>query len=284
MKHNVPLKLGHQTIRVNELTKPYEENIYNEVSVIKAKELSRISHKHPHLATQGHPLVGEAAANWVADEYAAPGVGPELAVLVPVVGVAQIGVVFFHEADHPVVAEADLLELVLGEVIGLVLALAVLMEAVEAGLGELLALPPRPLLHSPAEIRVSLDAARRRPSALLLLLAAPRHAKDTILAVESGDSWVWEGEFGEEEADLLELVLGEVVGLVLALAVLVEAVEAGLGELLALPPCPLLHSPATVPVDGESGCRWRESRGGGRMGLGENEIATPAPVLICVLK
>jgi hypothetical protein len=157
--------------------------------------------------------------------------------------VAQIGVVFFHEADHPVVAEADLLELVLGEVIGLVLALAVLVEAVEAGLGELLALPPRPLLHSPAEIRVSLDAARRRPSTLLLLLlAAPRHAQDTILAVESGDSWVWEGEFGEEEADLLELVLGEVIGLVLALAALVEAVEAGLGELLALPPRPLLHT------------------------------------------
>jgi hypothetical protein len=136
----------------------------------------------------------------------------------------------------------------------------------------LLALPPRPLLHSPAEIRVSLDAARRRPSALLLLLllAAPRHAQDTILAVESGDSCVWEGEFGEEEADLLELVLGEVIGLVLALAVLVEAVEAGLGELLALPPRPLLHSPARVPVDGESVCRWRESRGGGRMGLGGN--------------
>jgi hypothetical protein len=213
MKHNVPLKLGHQTIRVNELTKPYEENTYNEVSVIKAKELSRISHKDPHLATQGHPLVGEAAANSVADDDTAPGLGPELAVLVPVVGVAQIGVVFFHEADHPVVPEADLLELVLGEVIGLVLALAVLVEAVEAGLGELLALPPRPLLHSPAEISVSLDAARRRPSALLLLLlAAPRHAQDSILAVESGDSWVWEGEFGEEEADLLELVLGEFFG------------------------------------------------------------------------
>jgi hypothetical protein len=86
--------------------------------------------------------------------------------------VAHIGVVFFHEADHPVLAEADLLELVLGEVIGLVLALAVLMEAVEAGLGELLALPPRPLLDSPAEIRVSLDAAKWRPSALLLLLLA----------------------------------------------------------------------------------------------------------------
>jgi hypothetical protein len=133
--------------------------------------------------------------------------------------VVQIGVVFFHEADHPVVAEADLLELVLGEVIGLVLALAVLVEAVEAGLGELLALPPRPLLHSPAEIRVSLDAARRRPSALLLilliLLTSPRHAQDTILAVESEALWVWEGEFGEEEADLLELVLGEVISLVL---------------------------------------------------------------------
>jgi hypothetical protein len=81
--------------------------------------------------------------------------------------------------------------------------------------------------------------------------------------VESGDSWVWEGEFGEEEADLLELLLGEVIGLVLALAVLVEAVEAGLGELLALPPRPLLHSPARVPVDGESGCRWRENEFGG---------------------
>jgi hypothetical protein len=41
--------------------------------------------------------------------------------------VAQIGVVFFHEADHPVVAEADLLELVLGEVIGLVLSIAVVL-------------------------------------------------------------------------------------------------------------------------------------------------------------
>jgi hypothetical protein len=112
------------------------------------------------------------------------------------------------------------LELVLCEVIGLVLSLAVLVEAVEAGLGELLALPPRPLLHSPAEIHVSLDAARRRPSAilLLLLLVAPRHAQDTILAVESGASWVWEGEFGEEEADLLELVLGEVISLVLGRA------------------------------------------------------------------
>jgi hypothetical protein len=161
--------------------------------------------------------------------------------------VAQIGVVFFHEADHPVVAEADLLELVLGEVIGLALALSVLVEAVEAGLGELLALPPRPLLHSSAKIRVSLDAARRRPSALLvLLLAAPCHAQDTILAVESGDSWVWEGEFGEEEADLLELVLGEVIGLALAISVLVEEVEAVLGELLALPPRPLLHSPAEI--------------------------------------
>jgi hypothetical protein len=262
MKHNVPLKLGHQTIRVNELTKPNEENTYNEVSVIKAKELSRISHKDPHLATQGHPLVGEAAANSVADDDTAPGLGPELAVLVPVVGVAQIGVVFFHEADHPVVPEADLLELVLGEVIGLVLALAVLVEAVEAGLGELLALPPRPLLHSPAEISVSLDAARRRPSALLLLLlAAPRHAQDSILAVESGDSWVWEGEFGEEEADLLELVLGEVIGLVLALAVLVEAVEAGLGELLPLPPRPSFTA--------RRRCRWMESlgAGGGRAGV-----------------
>jgi hypothetical protein len=94
------------------------------------------------------------------------------------------------------------------------------VEAVEAGLGELLALPSCPLLHSPAEIRVSLDAARRRPSAilLLLLLAVPRHAQDTILAMESGASWVWEGEFGEEEADLLELVLGEVIGLVLGRA------------------------------------------------------------------
>jgi hypothetical protein len=195
--------------------------------------------------------------------------------------VAQIGVVFFHEANHPVVAEADLLELVLGEVIGLVLALAILVEAVEAGLGELLALPPRPLLHSQAEIRVSLDAVRRPPSALLLLLlASPRHAQDTILSVKSGASWVWEGEFGEEEADLLELVLGEVIGLVLALAVLVEAVEAGLGEVLALPPRPILHSPAPVPVDGESGCR------GGRAGLegewvwgetfgGENEMVSP---------
>jgi hypothetical protein len=162
-------------------------------------------------------LINDSDGGEDSDDDAAPGVGPKLAVLVPVVGVAQIGVVFFHEADHPVVAEADLLELVLGEVIGLVLSLAVLVEAVEAGLGELLGLPPRPLLHSPAEIRVSLDAARRRPSAillLLLLLAAPRHAQDTILAVESGASWVWEGEFGEEEADLLELVLGEVIGLV----------------------------------------------------------------------
>jgi hypothetical protein len=91
-----------------------------------------------------------------------------------------------------------------------------------------------------------------------------------------------------KEANLLELVLGEVIGLVLALAVLVEAVEAGLGELLALPPRPLLHSPAPVPVDGESGCRWRESRGGGRMGFwgeifgGGNEIVAPPSVLICV--
>jgi hypothetical protein len=170
----------------------------------------------PHLANQGHPLVGD----WVADDDAMPRVGPKLAVLVPVVGVAQIGVVFFHEAGHLIVAEADLLELVLGEAIGLVLSLAVLVEAVEAGLDELLALSPRPLLHSPVEIRVSLDAARQRPSAilLLLLLAAPRHAQDTILAVESGASWVWEGEFGEEEADLLELVLGEVIGLVLGRA------------------------------------------------------------------
>jgi hypothetical protein len=218
----------------------------------------------PHLTNQGHPLVGD----WVVDDDATPGVGPELPVLVPVVGMAQIGVVFFHEADHPVVAEADLLELVLGEVIGLVLSLAVLVEVVEAGLGELLALPLRLLLHSSAEIRVSLDAARRRPSTLLLLLlllAAPCHAQDTILAVESGASWVWEGEFGEEEADLLELVLGEVISLVLALAVLVEVIEAGLGELLALLPCPLVHNPTSVPVDGESGCWWRESRVGGRM-------------------
>jgi hypothetical protein len=135
------------------------------------------------------------------------------------------------------------------------------------------------------EIRVSLDAARRRPSALLLLLllAVPRHAQDTILAVESGASWVWEGEFGEEEADLLELVLGEVIGMVLALAVLVEAVEAGLGELLALPSRPLLHNPAPVLVDGESGCRWRENGFGGKFLEGENEIvARPlTSVLIC---
>jgi hypothetical protein len=77
----------------------------------------------PHLANQGHPLVGEAAANGVANDDTAPGVGPELAVLVPVEGVAQIGVVFFHETDHLDVAEADLPELVVGEVVGLVLAL-----------------------------------------------------------------------------------------------------------------------------------------------------------------
>ena len=72
------------------------------------------------------------------------------------------------------------------------------------------------------------------------------------------------------EADLLELVLSEVIGLVLALAVLVDAVEAGLGELLALPPRPLLHNPVSVLVDGESRCRWRESEVRGRMGLGGN--------------
>lgn len=44
MKHNVPLKLGYQTIRVDELTKSYEENIYNEVSVIKTKELTKEFH------------------------------------------------------------------------------------------------------------------------------------------------------------------------------------------------------------------------------------------------
>ena len=48
MKHNVPLKFWHQTIRIDELTKSYEENICNEVSVIKTKELTGISHKHPH--------------------------------------------------------------------------------------------------------------------------------------------------------------------------------------------------------------------------------------------
>jgi hypothetical protein len=145
----------------------------------------------PHLANQGHLLVKEAAANGVADDNTAPGVGHELAVLVPVEGVAQIGVVFFHETDHPVVAEADLLELVVGEIVGLVLALGVPAEAVEAGLGELLALATRPILHSPAGIGIALDAARRRPSALLLLLlAAPHHAPDTILAAESGFSRV----------------------------------------------------------------------------------------------
>jgi hypothetical protein len=70
-------------------------------------------------------------------------------------------VVFFHETDHPVVAEADLLELVVGEVVGLVMALGVPAEAIAAGLGELLALAVRPILHGPAEIGgVALDAAR----------------------------------------------------------------------------------------------------------------------------
>jgi hypothetical protein len=48
MKHNVPLKLGASNHTSDELTKSYEENIYNEVSVTKTKELTRISHKHPH--------------------------------------------------------------------------------------------------------------------------------------------------------------------------------------------------------------------------------------------
>jgi hypothetical protein len=70
-------------------------------------------------------------------------------------------VVFFHETDHPVVVEADLLELVVGEVVGLVMALGVPVEVVAAGLGELLALAVRPILHCPAEIdSVALDAAR----------------------------------------------------------------------------------------------------------------------------
>jgi hypothetical protein len=94
-------------------------------------------------------------------------------------------VVFFHETDHLVVAEADLLELVVGEVVGLVLALGVPVEAVEAGLGELLALAARPILHGLTEIGVALDAARRRPSALLLLL----------LASESG---IWGGREDKE--------------------------------------------------------------------------------------
>jgi hypothetical protein len=128
-----------------------------------------------HLANQGHLFVGEAATNGVVNDDTSPGVGSELAVLVPVEGVPQIGVVFFHEIDHPVVAEADLLELVVVEVVGLVLAFGVPAEVVEAGLGELLALATRPILHGPAEIGVALDAARRRPSALLLLLATPRH-------------------------------------------------------------------------------------------------------------
>jgi hypothetical protein len=69
-------------------------------------------------------------------------------------------VIFFHETDHPVVAEADLLELVVGEVVGLVIALGVPAEAVAAGLGELLALAARPILHGPAKIGgVALDAA-----------------------------------------------------------------------------------------------------------------------------
>jgi hypothetical protein len=53
------------------------------------------------------------------------------------------------------VAEADLLELVVGEVVGLVMALGVPAEAVAAGLGELLTLAVRPILHGPAEIAAS---------------------------------------------------------------------------------------------------------------------------------
>jgi hypothetical protein len=92
----------------------------------------------------------------------------------------QIEVFLFHETEHLVVAEADLLELVVGEVVGLVLALGVPVEAIEAGLDKLLAFAQHPILHGPVEIGVALDAARRRPSALLLFLAALHHAPDTI--------------------------------------------------------------------------------------------------------
>lgn len=91
---------------------------------------------------------------------------------------AQSGVVFFHETNHPVVAKADLLELVLGEVIGVVAVLGVLVEAVEARLCELFALLPRAFLHSPPELRVALDSAGRRPSGLLLLAPAGQAADE----------------------------------------------------------------------------------------------------------
>jgi hypothetical protein len=51
---------------------------------------------------------------------------------------------------------------------------------------------------------------------------------------------------GVAEADLLELIVGEVVGLVMALGVPAEAVAAGLCEFLALVVCPILHGPAEI--------------------------------------
>jgi hypothetical protein len=58
------------------------------------------------------------------------------------------------------VPEADLLELVVSEVVGLVMAFGVLAEVVATRLGELLALAVRPILHGPVEIGgVALDAA-----------------------------------------------------------------------------------------------------------------------------
>lgn len=86
------------------------------------------------LSNERDTLVGEAAADGRTDDDAAPRVRTVLAVLVPVVGVAKARVVGGHEPDHAVVAEADHLELLVREPVGIVGVGAVL--AVEEVLGD----------------------------------------------------------------------------------------------------------------------------------------------------
>ncbi|TQE03160.1 hypothetical protein C1H46_011331 [Malus baccata] len=121
--------------------------------------------------------------------------------------VAQIGVVFLHESDHPVVPEPDLLEFIVSEVIGVLSAMV--LESVEIGLGEPFAFPSSIFLHFPETLCVTLDSARGRPASSLLLALPGVRAE---FPPELGN-WQENVKLGSEfcgnwEKELMESVFG----------------------------------------------------------------------------
>lgn len=122
------------------------------------------------LGHEGDAVVGEAAADGRADDDAAPGVGPVAAEPVPVVPVAEARVVGpVHEADGAVVAEADHLQLGVGEGVGLVLLGGAPLPPVEGVLAEAAAADAGAGLGLAPHVAAALDAS---PRGLPVLLAA----------------------------------------------------------------------------------------------------------------